>query len=176
MNCNTIMETTDQEKQEEKQDKKDVLPVEEQLAECAALRDEYLNGWKRAKADLINYKKEESERAREVGAYMRQSFIYQLLPMLDNLEMTVKRMPQDLLENANVKGLLAVKTQLEDFLKANGVTPVESVGKKFDPNFHEIFQAVDVEGQDPGKIIEEVSKGYMSDGHLMRPAKVKVVK
>lgn len=147
-----------------------------ELEECHKLCEEYLNGWKRAKADLINYKKEESQHLAEIGKYARQNFIYQLLPMLDNLDLTVKHMPAELMENNNVKGLLMIKTQLEDLLKANGVAAVESAGKNFDPNLHEVIQAVEDKDCPSGTIIEEVQKGYMIEGNLLRPAKVKVAK
>jgi len=138
--------------------------------------EEYLNGWKRAKADLINYKKEESEHLADIAKYTRQNYVYSLLPLVDNLNLTVGQMPQELLENSHVKGLLMVKLQLEDFLKAQGVEAIKSVGEKFDPNIHEVIQAVEAEGQESGMVVEEVRTGYKIDGNLLRPAKVKVAK
>jgi len=146
------------------------------LAECRKQAEEYLNGWKRAKADLINYKKEEFERAQELVRFARETFLETILPMMDNLDLTAKEMPKDLQENAHVKGLLQVKTQLEDFLKSNGVEPIESLGKKFDPAAHEAAQTVEAQGAEPGTIIEELEKGYTINGRLLRPAKVKVAK
>jgi molecular chaperone GrpE len=165
--------------EEQKKDEKKQLTVEElqkELAECSASREEFLNGWKRAKADLINYKKEEGEHLAEIARYTRHNYIYSLLPMLDNMNLTAARMPPELLEDANVKGLLMVKTQMEDFLKANGVEAVKSVGEKFDPSLHEVIQAVEAEGKESGTVVEELSAGYTIDGNLLRPAKVKVAK
>jgi molecular chaperone GrpE len=161
-------------KEPEKEEK--AKPVEEQLAECQKRSEEYLNGWKRAKADLINYKKEEGAHLADIAKYARQNYIYQLLPLLDNLDLVAGKLPPELLENSHVKGLLMVKVQLEDFLKANGVEAIKSVGEKFDPNVHEVVQAVEAQGSESGTVVEEVRTGYKIDGNLLRPAKVIVVK
>lgn len=161
---------------EEKDQSQDKDKKVSDLEECQKLCEEYLNGWKRAKADLINYKNEESQHLADIGKYARQNFIYQLLPMMDNLDLTVKHMPAELAEDSHVKGLLMIKTQLEDFLKANGVAAIESAGKIFDPNLHEVVQAVEVKDCESGAIVEEMQKGYLIDGNLLRPAKVKVAK
>ena len=166
------------EKKDEEEIKKDdsAQPLEEQLAECQKQCEEYLNGWKRAKADYMNYKKDEFERAQELMRYTKESFLETILPMLDNFNLTAGKMPKELLDDANVKGLMMVKTQLEDFLKSNGVEAIESVGKDFDPALHEVIQAVEAEGKGSGTVIEETEKGYMVNGRLLRPAKVKVAK
>lgn len=150
--------------------------LQKDLEEAKKQAEINLNGWKRAAADLINYKKDEFERAQELMRYTKESFLESLLPMLDNLDLTEKNMPAELKEDANVKGLLMVKTQLRDFLKGNGVEAIESLDKDFDPALHEVIQAVEAEGKEPGTIIEEIVKGYMVNGRLLRPAKVKVVK
>ncbi|MFA6376797.1 MAG: nucleotide exchange factor GrpE [Candidatus Paceibacterota bacterium] len=166
----------DNNKQDEEVKLNTVNELQKQLDECKAKCEENLNGWKRAAADLINYKKEEFARAQELMLYTKERFLESLLPMLDNLNLTEKNMPPELLENASVKGLMMVKTQLEDFLKNSGVEAIDSLGKNFDPALHEVIQAVDVEGKESGTVVEEVVKGYMVNGRLLRPAKVKVVK
>jgi len=163
------LEMKDQEKQSGK-------ILQKELEECQKQAEEYLNGWKRAKADLINYKKEEGQRMEEFSKYNRQSFIFSVLPMLDNLDLAQKNLPDDLQNNEHIKGLLMIKKQLEDFLKTNGVEVIESMGQNFNPAFHEVIQAVECEGQESGTIIEETQKGYIIDGCLLRPSKVKVVK
>jgi len=72
--------------------------------------------------------------------------------------------------------LLMIKKQLEDFLRTNGVEAIECAGKNFDPMLHEVIQAMECEDQESGTIVEETQKGYMIDGCLLRPAKVKVAK
>ncbi len=147
-----------------------------ELDECKSKCEEYLNGWKRAKADFINYKKEEFERSQELMRYAKESFLESILPMVDNLCLVQKQMPKELQDDPNVKGLLMVKIQLEDFLKSQGVEAIDAIGKIFDPAVHEIIQGIEAEGKEPGIIVEEVEKGYTINGRLLRPAKVKVAK
>ena len=163
-------------KEEDKKDEEVKPTCEEQLAECKDLCEQYLNGWKRAKADFINHKKEEFERTQELVRYAKEDFLESILPMIDNLRLVEKEMPKDLLGDAHVQGLMLVKTQLEDFLKSHGVVSIDSLGKKFDPAIHEVIQAVEAEGKESGEIIEEIEKGYTINGRLLRPAKVKVTK
>ncbi len=147
-----------------------------ELKECQEKREEYLNGWKRAKADLINYKKEESARLADIAKWTRQNFVLGLLSIADSFELAAKQISAEERENESVKGLLMIKAQLEDFLKANGVKAIDAVGQKFNPEFHEAAQMEGCEGEESGTIIEETQKGYMIDGCLLRPAKVKVAK
>ena len=150
--------------------------IQKQLEESQKQCEEYLNGWKRAKADFINYKREEFERTQELVRYAKESLLEGVLPMIDNMNLVEKQMPKELQEDAHVKGLMMVKLQLEDFLKSHGVEAIDSLGKNFDPAVHEVIQAVEAEGSVSGMIIEESEKGYMANGRLLRPAKVKVSK
>ena len=147
---------------------------EKELAECQKKRDEYLAGWQRARADFLNYKKEEAERMKEIIKYANEDFILKLLPILDNFE-KAQEASSELEDDEYLKGFLQIKTQLRDFLKSLGVEEVESVGKKFDPNFHEVVEEVEKEGES-GIIVEETQKGYLLEGKLIRPAKVKIIK
>ncbi len=163
------------------------LTIEEfkqRLGECQKLKDEYLQGWQRARADFLNYKKEEMERIAGFMAYINEELILKILPILDNFEIVENKLPENLKNEENVKGILQVKTQIQDFLKNQGLEEIKTLGEKFDPNFHEIIgevspsEASAKEGEkvQSGIIIEEIQKGYQINGRLLRPAKVKVVK
>ena len=90
--------------------------LQKELDEVKKQAEANLNGWKRAKADLINYKKEESQRMEEFGKYNRQAFVFSLLPIMDSLDLAEKNLSKDLKSDEQVKGLLMIKKQLEDFL------------------------------------------------------------
>ena len=131
--------------------------VKNELGECQKQRDEYLAGWQRARADLLNYKKEEIERIGELIKYVGEEIILKILPILDNFELAEK----------NSSGFSQIKIQLKDLLKSYGVEEIKSEGK-FDPQIHEVV------GE--SEKFEEVQKGYTINGRLLRPAKVKVAK
>ena len=149
--------------------------LKKKLEECQKLKDEYLAGWQRERADLLNYKKEEIERISELLKYADIDLILKILPILDNFELMEKKLPENLKNDGNIKGILQIKTQIQDFLKNQGVEEIECLGKKFDPNFMEIIEQVELKDKDSGIVIEEIQKGYTINGRLLRPAKVKVV-
>lgn len=139
--------------------------LKKKLEELEKQKAEYLAGWQRERADFLNYKKEEMERIAELLKYASAEYVLKILPILDNLEMAERKIPEDLKKDENVKGLLLVKKQIQDLLKSQGVEEIETAGKDFDPNF---MEAVEKE--------EEQRKGYQINGHLLRPAKIKINK
>jgi len=160
-------------KKEEKSSKQESL--RQKLQECEKTRDEYLAGWQRARADFLNYKKEEAERIKQSLEYARKEFILRILPVLDSFDLAEKEIPKDLRNNA-VEGLLKIKKQFQEFLKSQGVEEIKTKGRRFDPHFHEAVEQVEAKGEESGLIIEEVKKGYILKGEVIRPAKVKVSK
>ena len=150
--------------------------ISRELEECQKLKDEYLAGWQRERADFLNYKKEELERIGEILKYTNVGLILNILPILDNFEIAEKKIPEDLKNDENVKGILQLKNQILDFLKNQGVEEIKSIGEKFDPNLQEVVEEVKIEGKESGIIIEEIQKGYKINGKVLRPAKVRVTK
>ena len=179
--------TGDIEEKNKIEDNKKDLNLEElkkQLGECQKLKDEYLAGWQRARADFLNYKKEELERIGDILKYGDLGLILKILPILDNFYLTEKKLPENLKADVNIKGILQIKNQILDFLKNQGIEEIKTVGEKFDPNFHEAVEEIEpssakaTEGKDikSGIIVEEIQKGYKINGKLLRPAKVRVAK
>ena len=145
-----------------------------ELEECQKQRDEYLAGWQRARADLLNYKKEETERMGQIIKYAAEELMMKIIPIVDNLERAEEGMTDDLKENSYFKGFLQIKGQIGDLLKEFGVEEIDALGKKFDPNFHEVVE--EIKEGDPGEIKEVVQKGYLMQNRVIRPVKVKIVK
>jgi len=162
--------------------------LKKKLEECQKLKDEYLAGWKRERADLLNYKKGELERVGELIKYADVGIILKILPILDNFEIAARQTPAPSEERVGlsgqekekidkvVQGFLQIKNQFQDFLKRQGVEEIKSVGERFDPNLHEVVEEVEIKEKESGIIIEEVQKGYKINGKVLRPVKVKVAK
>jgi molecular chaperone GrpE len=157
-------------------DRSKIEYFKKQLKECQKLKEEYLAGWKRARADLLNYKKEEMERIDGLMRYANEELILKILPILDNLEIAEKKLPENLRKDESVKGILQIKTQILDFLKSQGVEEIKTIGEKFDPNFQEAIEEIGAKDKEPGIVIEEIKKGYKLQGKVIRPAKIKVTK
>lgn len=149
--------------------------TENETIKCQKERDEYLDGWKRAKAELINYKKDEAKRFEEIVKFSREGLITELISVLDSFDLALVSLEADA-DHKTQKGLYLIRTQLEDVLRKNGLERmIVSIGQPFDPRLQEAI--VSVESDKPaGTVIEEVERGYLLYGKIIRPARVKVAK
>lgn len=146
---------------------KDTKKLRNELKACQKERQEYLEGWQRAKADLINFKRESEKQASVRAAFAVEDFIFQLLPVVDSFELA--------LAHAKDEGVAHIYRQLVTLLKSNGVEQVDPLGKTFDPTQHESVATEIVENKkDDGTIVKVVQKGYTIHGKLIRPARVHV--
>lgn len=130
---------------------------------------------KRVQAEYINYRKRTEEERVNLLKSASKSTILKILPVLDNLDRALKHTPKELDENDWVKGLIHIKSQMENILKEEGLEIIETKGRDFDHNLHEAISFASGEGKD-GEVIEEYEKGYMLNGQVIRPAKVVVGK
>lgn len=161
-------------KEEKKKDENKDL--NEKIEECLKEKEEYLNGWKRAKADLINYQNDEAERIKGLITYSEEKIINEFLDVLDDFMVAEKAVSKEEIENnQTVKGLFKIKDRMLSAMNQFKVTEIESINSQFDPNFHEAVEMVDGD-KESGTIVEEVSKGYIRENKLLRPAKVKIIK
>ena len=154
---------------------KELEQLKKKLAKAIEEQEEYLTGWKRAKADFINYKKEQEERKGEVIQFANQALLLKTLVIADSLERAEKEIPKSKKNDATIKGLLQIISQIQAFLKSEGVVPFDCVGKEFDPALHEaVAQEEGKKEKASGIVLEEFEKGYMMGDRLLRPAKVKI--
>jgi molecular chaperone GrpE len=153
-----------------------IKKIKEQLKHCQQEKQEYLNGWQRSQADFINYKRRQEEQLAEWFQMAGEKIIREILPVLDTLE-TRNLTDKDTDENGkNIKaGLKMTREQLMKVLGKNGLEEIKSIGEKFNPEFHEAMERVEADAPE-GIVVEEVQKGYMMNGKVLRAAKVKVIK
>src|SRR3989344_5898498 len=111
--------------------------IEKLKGEC----EEYLNGWKRAKADLSNYKKDEFKRLEELVRFANEDIVRDLLNILDSFDLALRAME----ESGEVeKGVYLIQNQLEDLLRRRGLEKIEAhEGDVFAPSLHEAVMLVD---------------------------------
>jgi molecular chaperone GrpE len=151
-----------EEQDKNKQEQESVVPkeVQEELDLACRERDEYLDGWKRAKADLINFKKEAEQDSAARAERAVKKTILSFLPLADAL---------DEAEKTKTDGLENIKKLVADIFKKEGVVEIKAVlGDMFNPEVHE---AVGGEGE----VIDQVlQKGYMYKDSVLRAVKVMV--
>ena len=141
------------------------------LADTQRKADDYLDSWKRAQADFINYKRRADQEKMEMGVYANTQLILSLLPVLDDFERAVDSLTPKLARMDWVHGVRLVERKLRTTLEAQGLSPIKAVGEAFDPNLHEAV--MHVKGED-GKVVQELQKGYRLHDKILRPSKVAV--
>ncbi len=152
-----------------------IIQEESELEKCKKQAEENLAGWRRAKADFLNYKKDQEKFLGEFRKYANEDVIIKLLPTIDSFNLAIEHLPEDLKNNDWAKGIMCIKSQFDNFLKDAGVEEIKSIDEKFDPSS---FESVGEEESDKeeGTIIAEVQKGYKMFGKVIRAGKVKVAK
>ena len=157
--ANIVKEITPEEK---------ILELEDKIARAFAEMENQRRRFEKEREDAFNY-----------GGF---TFAKETLNLIDNLE----RSKQILENDEALKDSEALKKTLEHFdiinkdmvsiLSKNGITPLHSIGKKLDPNFHQAMMEVADDQKEPGTIVQEIQKGFMMKDRLLRPSLVGVSK
>jgi molecular chaperone GrpE len=145
-----------------------ILELEDKLARAFAEMENQRRRFEKEREDAFNY-----------GGF---AFAKETLNLIDNLE----RSKQILESDEVLKNSESLKKTLEHFdiitkdmvsiLSKNGITPLDSIGKKLDPNFHQAMMEIEDDQKEPGTIIQEIQKGFMMKDRLLRPSLVGVSK
>jgi len=176
MNSNN--ETPPNDNQEEKINNMETETVAENNIEkqIEELNDKLL----RSLAENQNLRKIHEKEKEDLIKYSSSSFAREILNLADNLErafVLFKDNPKFKLEEFKdtMLGIELIEKELINSFDKNGIKSFESVGKKFDPNFHQALNEVESE-EETGKVINEIQKGYMLNDRLLRPALVSISK
>ena len=149
----------------------------EQQLECEKKRsDDYLTRLKYLQADFENLKRRFDREVEQTKSYCNEHIIMQLLDVVDELELAVKNgeistPSADIL----IEGVEMTLKKLRKVLEQEGVTAIDnSEGRVFDPSRHNAIAVVEQDDVADGTVIEEIRKGYMMRGKVIRPSIVKV--
>ena len=149
--------------------------LQAQLEQCQKERDEYLSGWQRAKADFVNYKREEQQRLAEIAKYGAADLMRELLMVLDSFDLAIMALSGEK-EGPESQGLQLIKAQVNEILKRYGLEKIPiSPGDAYDPAIAEAIAEV-VSDVPESAVAEVVEAGYRLHGKLLRPARVKLSK
>lgn len=163
-------ESLDQDFAEQKNDREDLDLYDQESSD----ENKYLNQLLRLKAEFANYKKRVEKERLELSGFIKSELVLSLLPVLDDFELMLDHTNNE--DNELLKGIKLIYTKLLDALKEHGLKPIEAVGKKFDPYFHEAVLIETGEDGEDDVVAEEWRKGYLFKDKLIRPAQVKVIK
>ena len=153
------------------------LSVEElgaQLEAAKAIASEHLASLQRTAADFANFRRRTSEdRERDLGL-ASELLLRKLLAVADDIDRALELMPPDLKGVAWIEGIVLLDRKLRALLESEGVTPIEAIGRPFDPREHEAIVSVPGTGKPDGEIVAEVQRGYRVRDRVLRPALVAV--
>ena len=149
--------------------------LEEELARKEKESTDNYDKYLRAVADLDNYKKRAIREKVDIIKYGKEDVIKDILPFVDSLDRALAHADSSDIQ-AFKEGIKLIQEQLLSCLKKHGVEKIDSVGLDFDPNFHEAMMQVESEEHDENKVVNEVQKGYLLNGRLLRPSKVCICK
>ncbi|MCX7981351.1 MAG: nucleotide exchange factor GrpE [Syntrophales bacterium] len=146
--------------------------LEAKEREAAENYDRYL----RAMAELDNFRKRTAREKEELVKFGNENLIRDILPLIDNLNRALAHAESSNNFEAFKEGLVMVRDQFMRTLEKHGLSCIDCVSKEFDPNYHEALYQVNSPDHDNNQVVEELEKGYLLHGRLLRPAKVSVCK
>jgi len=146
--------------------------LNKEIEETKKQAEEYLNNWKRERADFINYKKDESKRMEEFLKFSTEGIIMELIDVIDGIGVARNNFPEKKELKGWLEGFDSALDKLDKFLKKFGVERIKVDGESFNPLLHE---AVEVQDKDGSNIVE-IRPGYTMHGKVIRQKRVKIIK
>ncbi len=167
-------EDNSQNSNENLEDKKELSPEEE----IDNLKDKLVRTFAEMENQRRRFEKEKED-AFEYGGF---SFARESLNLLDNLERSKLSLENDeKLKNTEtlkkvIDHLEVINKDILSIFKKNNIEPIKSINEKLDPNLHQAMMEIEDDSKEPGTIIQEIQKGFMMKGRLLRPSLVGVSK
>lgn len=127
----------------------------------------------RLRADFDNFRRRSAKEREELAAVVTQGILTDMLPLLDNFERALSAEGSDL--DSFRAGVSMIYKQMTEALAKNGLEVIDTKDKKFDPNFHQAVMRVQDSEKEDDTIEQELQKGYMAKGRVIRPSMVQVV-
>lgn len=151
-----------------------ISELEKGLEDERKTSEKYLSQLKYAKADLENLQKRTQRRIDEAREKANGRIVMQLLTILDELDLAISAA-----ENSKgdiIEGVEMVRGKLWKLLDGEGLSPIDALGRPFDPNLHEAVLEVETDEVENGCVVEEFRRGYKFKGRVLRASMVKVAK
>lgn len=148
--------------------------LERQLEEQRRLADENYQRYLRTQADFDNFRRRSRQEKEEFAKYAAAKLIEELLPVIDNFDRALAVSKDNRDFDGLYKGVDMIYRQMDQVLVQEGLQPIESVGKPFNPEYHQAVMQVQSDEYEEGIVVEELQKGYMIKDKVLRVAMVKV--
>ena len=150
-----------------------IASLETQLAQARKEASENWNKFLRQQADWDNFRKRQERMVTDRIQQQKKSLFKNILEVMDNVERAL--VYQDTMDKEQLQQTLRMLMwQMNEVLRAEGLTPIPTIGETFNPYVHEAVEAVEGGEQPDNTILEELRKGYTLGEETLRPARVKV--
>ena len=128
----------------------------------------------RLQAEFENYKKRVVREKAEFLRFAHEGLVLEFLPILDNLERALGAARAEAGSTPLIEGIEMIARLFRPALERAGVRPMETLGQPFDPMYHQAVAQVESSEGEANLVVEEIQKGYLIEGRVLRPAMVKV--
>jgi molecular chaperone GrpE len=151
-----------------------VAELEADLATARQEAGDNLAGWQREAADFRNYKRRTDQERDTILGMANEELLLRVLHVADGFDRALEAMPRDLARLSWAEGVVAIDRKLRMLLEAQGVKPIEVLGRPFDPREHEAITHVTTTEAPDETVIGEIQRGYRIRDRILRPALVSV--
>ena len=128
----------------------------------------------RLRADFENTKKRLQREKEDAIKFANERLLIEILPIVDNLDRAMASLSEGHDPEKVKQGLKLAQEELHQVLESYGVKVVQTLGASFDPELHEAVATVESAGTKEGTIVDEIQRGYMLNGRLIRPSRVRI--
>ncbi|MFH1592278.1 MAG: nucleotide exchange factor GrpE [Candidatus Woesearchaeota archaeon] len=158
-------------KQTKAKGKDSAKELERELKETEEKLNSTINDLKRTRADFENHIKRTNKEKENLSIFSKQEIIKKLLPINDDFERAISSIKETEDKEKILEGIQMIFNQFSKLFGEEGIRPIESLGKNYDPYLHEVIKKIDSDKEE-GVILEEIQRGYSFNNDALRPAKV----
>lgn len=179
-------------KNEEKNENEDIIIEEEmkeessfkkktdekklsEAEECKKEKQEYLDGWQRARAEMVNMKKNHESEKKLFTSIGKEKMLNELVPVLDNFDAAFSGEAWENVDKNWRVGVEYIHKQFVDILNNNGIEEFGDITDNVDFEKYEVMEEIESD-LEKGKIVKIIQKGYRVGDKIIRPAKIKIAK
>lgn len=133
---------------------------------------QYKDLFLRKAADFDNFKRRTENEMSVLVKFANEDLVLAFLPVVDDIERALRSAKEGEIESSLYRGIELILQKIMKVLESNGVKPMQTVGKTFDVNYHDVLLQIQKPDVPPHTVVEEVERGYLMHDKVIRHAKV----
>lgn len=150
--------------------------LEQQLAEATQEAAESRAGWQRSAADFANFRRRTEQERADLLGLASDALLLKVVALADDFDRALELVPREARGTPWLEGIAAIDRKLRQLLESEGVTPMQALGRPFDPREHDAVAHEDTAEAPDGSVLRELQRGYYVRDRVLRPALVAVAR